>query len=643
VIPVAEAPTIDGAVGVDEWAGLLPISNFTQFEPRRGAAATERTDVLIAQDAEALFVAFLVFDSEDPTAQLTRRDALDEDDVVGILLDTYRDHQAGYLFATNLLGTQLDARVADDGRTVDSQWDAEWHVAAVRTEFGWTAEFRIPFASMRYEPGSDVTWGANFIRSLRRTLEITAWAGPLDHEMRVSQAGVVRGLSLPRPSRAADVIVYGLMQGAEGQDTRFDAGGDLRFAPDPSVALNATVNPDFATIEADREQVNLTRFELSLPEKRPFFLEGAELYRQRIRSFYSRRISEIRGGARVLGKKGAWTYSGMFVRGDPEGDGADPNFNVGRIRRDLGRSNVGITWAERRLEGEGSGSVGVDATLFFSSRFGFTGQAIQSYGEHGDGTHAFFLRPSYDSPTGHFHIRYTDLGDRFADNVNPVGFVRDDDRQELDSALEKTFWFEKGFVERFDYGSNYNIYWGQDGTRRSWQIDQEMSFQLRNRWSMEVSYAEEFKLFEKKFRNHRTGIEVGYNTREFKSASAEMEFGRAFDLDFVLVSGSARFKPTTGSSLEYSLERLTLDPDPELESTWIHVVRGSQFFTPDLFVQAFLQSNTTIDRREAQVVFVYRYRPPFGTLQLAFQRGRARFGESSNQGNTIFLKGTWVY
>jgi hypothetical protein len=227
--------------------------------------------------------------------------------------------------------------------------------------------------------------------------------------------------------------------------------------------------------------------------------------------------------------------------------------------------------------------------------------------------------------------------------VNAIGFVRDDNRREIDSALDKTFWFESGPLEQFEYGSNYNIYWGQDGTRRSWQIDQALNFEFRNRWALEIEHQEEFKLFEKEFRNRETGITLGYNTREFTSGFGEVEFGRAFDLDFVLVSAGGSFKPTDQSSVSYNLDWLSLDPDPEDESTWIHVLRVSQFFTNDLYVQAFLQSNSVIDRREAQVVFVYRYKPPFGTIQLAFQRGRAEFGERSDQGNTVFLKGTWVF
>lgn len=177
------------------------------------------------------------------------------------------------------------------------------------------------------------------------------------------------------------------------------AAADLRLNPDLSVTINGTVNPDFATIEADREQVNLTRFELSLTEKRPFFLEGNELYRQRLRTFYSRRISDIRGGGRVFGKRGPWTCAAMAVGGEASETGDPvPFYSVGSLRRDIGRSTVGATWAERRLDGDGSGSFGADATLFFSDHFGFTGQAIQSFGERESGATAFFLRLGRDAP-----------------------------------------------------------------------------------------------------------------------------------------------------------------------------------------------------------------------------------------------------
>ncbi|MHB1193498.1 MAG: carbohydrate binding family 9 domain-containing protein [Longimicrobiales bacterium] len=641
-----EAPDIDGIVEDEEWEGAAVLTDFIQFQPERGRPSDFRTEVRVLYDSVGLYVAMRAWDPDPVIAQLTRRDApLDEDDAFAVLLDTYRDRQSAYFFAVNALGTQADLRLANDGRTQDPSWDAPWTVRARISGEGWDAEIAIPFASVRFDPGRDRTWGVNFVRGRRRSFELSHWAGPVDEGYQVSTAGELVGLDLPRPPRRLEGIAYGLSRFQEEQDPFWDAGLDVRWALTPGISLVGTANPDFATIEADREQVNLTRFELGLPEKRPFFLEGSELFRQRIQTFYSRRIADISGGGRLVGREGPWTFALLGADADAvvSGDTVAAAYAVGRVQRDLGRSSVGATWAERRADGSGQGSAGLDATLFFSQTLGFTGQLVQSYGPFEDGTAAFFLRPSYDSPTGHFHVRYTHLGDRFGDNANAIGLIRDDNRRELDSSVEKTVWFGSGFLEQMEYGSNYNIYWGQDGTRRSWQVDESLDFQLRNRWFFAVAHTEEFKRFEKDFRNRATELELGYNTREYRSANVGVEFGRNFDSDFVLLTGGARLKPTPRSSLEYQLEHLSLDPDPEEESTWIHVVRASQFFTNDLYLQAFWQTNTRIDRNNLQAVFVWRYDPPFGTVQAAFQRGTAAFGQSSRQGNTLFLKVTRVF
>ena len=298
--------------------------------------------------------------------------------------------------------------------------------------------------------------------------------------------------------------------------------------------------------------------------------------------------------------------------------------------------------ANRTQAGQQQGSVGLDTNLFFSETFGFTGQLVKSYGEYGRGSVAFFARPSYDSATAHSHVRYSHLGDRFADNVNVIGFIRDDDRRELDGAVNKTLWVRSGPVERIEYGSNYNIYWGQTGTLRSWQVDESIDVDWRNRWTTSFDHTEEFKRFEKDFRNRQTELEVGYNTRAYQSVQTGVEFGRNFDSDFRLWTGTVQYKLTSELSTEYELQRLVLDPDPSDDGTWIHVVRATQFFTPDLFLRVFLQTNSVIDRRNVQAVFVYRYLPPFGTIQVAYQRGTAEFGERSDQGNTLFVKVTTV-
>jgi hypothetical protein len=644
-VRVSTPPVIDGAVDVAEWEGAAVAEGFIQYEPRLGSPSDFRTQVLLSYDSVHLYIAFRLFDTQAPTAQLTRRDSeLGNDDAVAVLLDSHNDRRCAYYFMTNALGTQTDGRVANDGRTVDDTWDASWRSAAQLTDYGWSVEIAIPFTSISYAAGEDKTWGINFGRTRRRNLETSFWAGPLELPFRVSQAGSLTGLSVQEPWRRYRIIPYGLARAQEDSVTDWQAGVDVRYALTTEMLGLLTVNPDFATIEADQERVNLTRFELALTEKRPFFLENAEQFRQRIRTFYSRRIADVSVGGQVLGKEGPWTLAFLGARSEPLADTAAGFYGVGRAQRDvLASSNIAVMAANRNLEGLNQGSLGVDATLFFTRTLGMTAQVAQSWGAFSSGTSAYFIRPAFDSPTAHFHVRYTHLGERFADNVNAIGFIRDDDRRELDSALEGTFWIRSGAFERITYDSNYNIYWSQTDTLRSWQIDQELEVELRSRWSGEFSFREEFKRFEKDFRNRHLSAEIGYNTREFQSARAGVRFGRNFDSDFQLWTATAAIKPTAGLSLEYELEHLTLDPDPKDESTWIHVLRANQFFTNDLYIKLFYQTNSVIERENVQAVFVYRYRPPFGTIQLAYQRGTAEFNEPSRQGDTFFFKVSGVF
>ena len=166
---------------------------------------------------------------------------------------------------------------------------------------------------------------------------------------------------------------------------------------------------------------------------------------------------------------------------------------------------------------------------------------------------------------------------------------------------------------------------------------------MKNKFSLDLEHHEEYKLFEKDFRNRESVVEIGYNTREWQSAQMAYKFGRNFDLDFELVEGELNFKLTRDLSVSYQLERVLFHPDPENESTWIHVVRTTQYFTPDLFIKLFYQLNTKIDKSNIQVLFVYRFQPPFGSVQVAYQKGTGRFGEKGTQGDTLFLKFAYMF
>jgi hypothetical protein len=645
---ITEPVVIDGVIDEAAWKGAPEVSNFIQFQPRRGELAQFRTVVKISYDEEFIYFGYLCYDSqpEDIAARLVKRDSdLKPDDSVYVLLDTFNDKQSAYFFGTNLLGTQRDGRFTDNGRTDDETWDGVWRAAAKKTDFGWSAEIAISLTSIKYEPGENKTWGLSLGRAVPRILEGSFWTGPLESFQKVSQFGELIGLELAAAVKKSQIIPYAILKVEEKESTEMAAGLDVRHAFSQLVSGNLTINPDFATVEADQEEINLTRFELSLPEKRNFFLEGSEIYQQRIRLFYSRRIADIYGGVKVYGKPGGYEYQGLSTQAKKdEANGHDAaNYTVFRLKKDVMTSSTfGFLGANKNINGKNKGTAGFDTALYFTDTFRFTGQFAVSYGDH-DTDMAFFLRPSYDSATFHIHIRYTQLGDTFADNANEVGFIRDDNRHEFDSAIRKTFWIKKGLFDRIAYSSNYNIYWGLDKTLRSWKVDQELSFDLQNKLSFEVEHHQEYKLFEKDFRNHQTEFQLGYNTREWQSASVSYSFGHNFDLDFQLVEGSVNYKLTQDFSLSYELIRLMFDPDPEGESTWVHVIRSDYYFTNDLFIKLFYQVNTSIDKKNIQVVFVYRFQPPFGFVQLAYQRGTGEFGERGTQGNTLFFKVTYVF
>jgi hypothetical protein len=361
--------------------------------------------------------------------------------------------------------------------------------------------------------------------------------------------------------------------------------------------------------------------------------------------FYSRRIADIYGGARLYGKVGKYEISALSAQTKEDNEeGASANFSVFRLKGDIMKSStVGFLAANKLVNGKKQGTIGLDTSLQFTTTFLFTGQLAMSYKDGNKNDLAFFLRPSYDSYTYHIHLCYTYLGETFSNNSNAVAFIQDDNRHELDSEIKKIFWLKKWGLERIEYDSNYNIYWGMDKTLRSWEVSQSLTFDLQNKLSFKLSHDQEYKLYEKEFRNHSSTLELGYNTREWQSADISYQFGKNFDSNFFLLSGILKQNITKNLSLEYNLTKLSLSPDPENKSTWIHVIRVNQYFTNDFFLKLFYQINSGIDKRNIQLVLVYRFQPPFGLIQIAYQKGMGKFGEIGSQAHTLFLKLAYVF
>ncbi len=651
-----QGPVIDGVLDDEVWASASEVEGFVQFEPEFGKASPFRTVVLIGVTSEVLYVAFRNFDP-DPgriAAAVTSRDGdLERDDSVTVLLDTFQNGRTAYFFATNPLGVQTDGTVADNGRTVETEWDAAWKCASMRTADGWTVEFAIPFKMLRFKGGDEVSWGVNFQLRVPRRLETSVWSGPGESEWRVSEFGALDGLTV----RAIDFkklafIPYALIAAEKGESIFTKVGGDLRFRLTNNLSGDLTINPDFALIEADVEVVNLTRYELFVPEKRPFFLEGISMYDQRIRQFYSRRIGDITAGGKLVGEVGGFDFSAIATRADLHLDNevtgspetTDADYTVLRVQRGVfGSSTVGLLAGNRRAEGENMGSIGVDATLFFTETIGMTGQLLRSHGPTDDGTIGWFLRPAYDSANTHFHIRYSSLDAGLKENVNAVGFLKDDDRKEWDAEATHQIWFQESAFERLEGKINYNRFDSQAGDLRSWELETDIELVLTSGWQFELSYDDGLEIFEKEFRNSITSFEVGYDNRAGRVINVGVGTGRNFDSDLKLFTVELQYRLSKAWDLSYEATRLELDPDPEHETTWIHVFRSSYYFTNNLFLSLFVQTNSVISKENVQLLGVWRFLPPFGSLQIAYQKGTSEIGAVSEQEDTVFTKLSWVF
>ena len=389
---ITEPVQLDGRLTESFWEMADSIPEFRQREPEEGAPSTERTVVKLARDEDALYVGVRAYDSDAREIRATqlRRDAsLEVDDYVMLLIDSFHDQRSGFVFATNPNGAMWDAQFTgvDDA---NPNWDGIWNVAARRDSAGWTAEFRIPFRTLRFGSAGDGTIGFNAQRFIRRKNELTLWRGwgRAEGIYRLIYEGHVSGFEDLHRGRDFEVKPY-LLGRAEA--TTHDAGGnpledggvsgkagaDAKLGVTPTLTADLTVNTDFAQVEVDQQVINLTRLPTFFPEKRDFFLESSGIFDfatpGRIQPFYSRRIGlgdnrevvPIIAGGRVHGRAGPWTIGVLDAQTGP---GDDANDLVLRVKHDLlDRSYVGAIGVQRIAAGgagpERVGGVDIDLPL----------------------------------------------------------------------------------------------------------------------------------------------------------------------------------------------------------------------------------------------------------------------------------------
>jgi len=369
---VSRNPRFDASMTAPFWSAADSITDFRQREPLEGAASSERTVVKVVRDGEALYVAVHAYDREPGAiraAQLRRDADLSSDDNITLLIDSFHDRRSAFLFQTNPNGAMWDAQFSGVD-VLNSDWNGIWDVAVRRDSTGWTAEFRIPFRTLRFESGAGAAFGFNVRRFIRRKNEESLWRGwgRTQGIYHLLAEGDLVGLGVLERGRNIALMPYVLGRAVSPEHdaigTRLSdgfvgakGGLDAKMALTPTLTADLTINTDFAQVEADSQVINLTRFPLFFPEKREFFLESSGIFafgtEGRAQLFYSRRIGldtlgtpyPILGGVRVTGREGPWTL-GMI---DARTGGLDQaNDAVVRVKHDIfARSYVGVMWVDR--------------------------------------------------------------------------------------------------------------------------------------------------------------------------------------------------------------------------------------------------------------------------------------------------------
>ncbi|HET7694397.1 MAG TPA: DUF5916 domain-containing protein [Vicinamibacterales bacterium] len=665
-VRVQQPPTIDGEVAGDPaWSAAAPASGFAQEQPDEGRPSTERTDVRIVYTASTIYVGVICYDREPGGIIVSdaRRDAaLDQTDSFQIIFDTYRDRLNGFVFGTNPAGIEYDGQVTNEGQGgaglaggqrqqggagsgFNVNWDGAWEVRSRISEIGWSAEFAIPFRTLRFPSGAPQTWGVNFQRNIRRRNERSYWAPvPRQYNLyRLSLAGVLTGLEAPALRNlklTPFVLGQALASGVRPVDATFDpdAGMDLKYSVTPSLVLDLTVNTDFAQVEIDDQQVNLDRFDLFFPEKRPFFLENAGFFTVgnpgEIDLFFSRRIGigpsgeqiAINGGGRLSGKAGKYNVGLLTMQTDdvallnvPPGAPHDrlsgSNFTVARVSRDLpNRSSIGALVTSRVGVGRFARDHDYNRTYAVDGKAGLRQHTVVSsfvaksstYGVDAGDT-AFNVRSRTSVPRFDLELGYQEIGARF----NPeVGFYTRRGYRKPDARI-LTRWRPRIWkLQELRPHSSYRAFYGiDDGLLESMQIHIDNHWQFRNSYEVHTGMNVVEEGLRRPFEIY-PGIFVpagSYKSKEAQlvfmtnqgapvSLHAESRIGGFFGGDRVTFVPTLRVRAGEALTAEVAYQRNDVNLPWGSFDTNLLRTRISYSFTTHTFLQGLVQYNDRADQ-----------------------------------------------
>ena len=637
----ATPPKIDGKINDEAWQQAAVISDLLQRQPNTGAPMSEPTRIMVLYDKNFIYVGMRCTD--DPkkiTANELARDvSLANDDRVQIIFDTFLDHRNGYWFQIGPKGSIGDALVSENGAGFNKQWDGLWEGKAKIHDQGWDAEVAIPFKTLNFKPGQ-TTWGFKVIRHIKRKAESAYWpvANLNSYRFQISDAGLLTGLEGITKGIGLDIRPYAItgIDNPESDNKTFirnknplfNIGGDIFYRVTPGIKAALTVNTDFAQTEVDSRQINLTRFSLLFPEKRGFFLDGAQYfnfgiagdrsnkYGKRNIAFFSRRIGldpdgnpiPISWGAKVTGQAGKWNIGFQNITDRPNNQ--NRNFTVARITRNIGsQSYVGFIGTNGNALSDASNQlVGIDARLGTSKFRGNKNMALSAFAmksfteglENRD--MAWGAELNYPNDFLEFRLGHQEIGENYRAGIGFVprvgirenyGKVSVGPRPDKYGILQMKFKVGADFITDFD---------NQLLTREIRLTPLNIEFLSGD--EIEITSKAKYEYLDEDFEIFpEDSITIGAGTYHFWRHSIELKSaqrrrvwfqpeytgGTFFDghrHDFVLAFGYKINTPLF-VGLEYEQNNVFL-PEGDFEAR-VYRINANIFFSPDISLTNFIQ------------------------------------------------------
>lgn len=696
-LQATEPIKLDGLLDEAVWQQAQAGSNFIQREPSPGQPASETTEVRVVFTDNALYVGIRALAS-DPGAvvaeEMQRDGALFRDDSVLVLLDTFNDNRNAYFFEVNPNGAFTDALVTDEGRDFNVQWDAVWRAVGQRTSEGWSAEMEIPFATLRFDPNQD-TWGLQVRRLIRHKNEEVFWAAvPLEASLfRISLAGDLTGIRGPEPGLNLRLKPFAVGSASNIQtptgavsDDDLEAGLDIKWGLTRTTTLDLTYNTDFAEVEVDDQQVNLTRFSLFFPEKRDFFLENAGIFEfgfnppgtPLLKPFFSRRIGisgitgevvPIEWGARLTGRQGPWSYGLLDAQTDgydlfaPFGPQPEDNWGVLRVKRNVGqRSNLGMIFTNRDQDGGiGNQVFGLDANFNPNRYTNFSGFLTRSStdlsfaGQEDTNDWAGGARAIWQGPVFSAAFDAVQIGEDF--DAQSGFLLRRDIRRYVPRMTYQPRPQTRGPIRNYIFGLTADLITDLDNTQQTLEYS-------ANLFGLRLQTEDTFILFADHVVDRvpsafaiSPGVVIPAD--EYTFSDVGLNFGtnnsRRVGLDGFVLAGEYYGGDRLSSQVTVGVRASRF---LRSDTTWVYNdidLPGGAFtsniirqriglsFTPTLFTNTYIQYNEGADLMSLNLRFNWLYRPGADLFIVFNQNWRARTISDLDEGDrAVILKFTYL-